>query len=1084
MKHAIILLTIVFALSANALTITEFIATPTGSESIELYNDSTGSVDLADFYLVVNSDTFLMIAETVPSGGYTVVDTSKASGMYLPNAGATLMIEDPINFRTDVVSYGIVGAAPKPFYAWSCARVASTGNNAADFNLDATPTMGFANDAPSNSLGSGTVFINEVYPDAVDNQFIELYNSGGSPVDISGWIISCDDDYYVPASTSISAGGYYTITEADFPAFFSMDVTDNVYLFNSAGVRLDQTGFNSVATGNSHSVIPNGTRTSYTGFDSASAIDFTQKSPTQNANNDGNSAPAINSMIHAPSPVYADSVVTIITNATDDSGIFSDSCYFNVNGGAYSGMISDSSSGNDYYFGIGTFSLNDTVSYYCAFTDDSSVTAYSDTNTFIVLSPSSGSININGYTIYQYNSSQSYTFGDIDVPAGGYLVLGRNADQASFEAYWGVTFGSDVVYVNGSTSVPQINGSETFSLYDNLAIFVDTTNMLLTSGNTAQRDATNADTWTQSTYTDATPGSGVTGGNNAGLVITEASDALGTGNYIYEYVELFLDMTSGPSNTPPQFGSVTQTPATPQPLEKVIVYSRIYDNSSVAGDSLFYRVNSGSWISVSHDSTNIDTFYFTIPSQAGGTDVDYYLWAIDDQDSVSITATSSYTHSSTSGAGKKLLFDFTKEEDAGNADWIIDTNYPVPLPADPTAEDDWLGAISSWGFEADTAGFECYTLPPDSIVKYGSASPMDLENFDVYIVCEPQNPFVSSEKTAIFNFVNDGGGLFMVADHVSSDRNSSGWDSPMIWDDLPSDNFGIHFQQISEGDNNFSPSSSSFTGLDSIYNGPYGNATSAGPLYYHSGTTMPANSDPDVIEIAPVDGDATRSMLTVAYYGNGRVAGMGDSSPADDSTGQAGNTLYDGWNEGSAKILIMNTTWWLSNPQDSYIGTAVNDVHMGIDYSNGNVLIRLDVSEGSNLSFVRIYRKSEDMKPYEYRGTYDAGHNMLVSDNVEDVDGRLFYKITGVDKQGNEQYLGMLKINIAINDVKLEDNLIYNSSMRIKADNGTPYSVLDKTGRLIQSGTIEAGTVDLSNIKPGIYFLRAGKEPEKFILIK
>lgn len=1081
-KTLVIIMAFAAFLSLSALRINEFIATPTGSESIEIFNETGGSIDLSGYFIVINTDTFSMPVEILGSLSYTTLTSATVPGLYIPNAGAGIQILDAVYSKLDSVSYGSSGPAPKPFYAWSCARVNTTGDNALDFNLDATPTMGAVNDAPGVSLGSGTVFINEVYPDAVDNQFIELYNSGASSVDISGWIISCDDDDTVPAAF-IPAGGYYTVSEADFPTFFSMDATDNVYLFNASGVRIDQTGFTAVTAFNSHSVIPNGTRTSFAGFNSASSADFTVKAPTQDANNDGNSAPAINSMIHSPAPVYADSLVNIIANAADDSGIASDSCFFSVNGGAYSGQVSDSVSSGIYYFDIGSFSLNDTVNYYCRFADDSSVISYSDTNMFIVLSPASGSININGYTIYQYNSSQNYTFGNIDIPSGGYLVLGRNADQASFEAYWGVSLGSNVTYVNGATSVPQINGAETYSLYDNAAAFVDTTDMLLTSGNTSQRDATNATTWTQSVYTDATPGSGVTGGNNAGLVITEAADASGTGNFIYEYIELYYDMSGGPSNTPPQFSSITQTPSSPMALERVIVYSRITDNSSVAGDSLFYRVNAGSWISVVHDSLRSDTFFFSIPGEADGTDIDYYIWAIDDQDSVSISSTNSYTHASTSGAGKMILFDFTKEEDAGNADWIIDTNYPTPLPADPTAEDDWLGAISSWGYEADTAGFECFTLPPDSIVRYNSSSPMDLKNFDVYVVCEPQNPFIASEKTAIFSFVNDGGGLFMVADHVSSDRNSSGWDSPMIWDDLPSDNFGIHFQQVLEGDNNLSCTSSSFTGLDSIYNGPYGNAT-GGTMYFHAGTTIPTNPDPDVIEIAPVDGDATRSMLTVAYYGSGRVAGMGDSSPADDSTGQAGNTLYDGWNEGVDRILIMNTTWWLSNPQDSHIGTAINDINMGIDYRDGYVEIIMNVSEGSDILSVRVFRKSSELRQYEYRSTHDAGYGMLIRDNVENIEGRLFYKLTGLDKQGNEHYLGMLKINVADRQPVLESNMVFSSVMHINADDGTEYSITDKTGRIISKGLIKGNLIDMRDIKPGIYFLKTGKEPVKFIMIK
>ena len=69
---------------------------------------------------------------------------------------------------------------------------------------------------------SGQIVINEVvYDDSGldDREFVELYNAGGSPVDISGWLLEAVDeafpadnnaDYTVPAATPmIPAGGFY-----------------------------------------------------------------------------------------------------------------------------------------------------------------------------------------------------------------------------------------------------------------------------------------------------------------------------------------------------------------------------------------------------------------------------------------------------------------------------------------------------------------------------------------------------------------------------------------------------------------------------------------------------------------------------------------------------------------------------------------------------------------------------------------------------------------------------------------------------------------------------------------------------------
>src|SRR5688500_9932878 len=78
--------------------------------------------------------------------------------------------------------------------------------------------VGFASTAPAQ------VVINEIsYDDAGNDNldFIELYNSGAAPIDISNWVVRNSDevappgddnlDFTVPASTSIPAGGYYVL---------------------------------------------------------------------------------------------------------------------------------------------------------------------------------------------------------------------------------------------------------------------------------------------------------------------------------------------------------------------------------------------------------------------------------------------------------------------------------------------------------------------------------------------------------------------------------------------------------------------------------------------------------------------------------------------------------------------------------------------------------------------------------------------------------------------------------------------------------------------------------------------------------
>src|SRR5882672_10241020 len=54
----------------------------------------------------------------------------------------------------------------------------------------------------------------------------------------------------------------------------------------------------------------------------------------------------------------------------------------------------------------------------------------------------------------------------------------------------------------------------------------------------------------------------------------------------------------------------------------------------------------------------------------------------------------------------RILFDNTKAETAGNADWIIGTSQPDPTgqKVAPVAETDWTGAISAWGVALQRTG--------------------------------------------------------------------------------------------------------------------------------------------------------------------------------------------------------------------------------------------------------------------------------------------------------------------------------------------------------------------------------------------
>jgi hypothetical protein len=282
----------------------------------------------------------------------------------------------------------------------------------------------------------------------------------------------------------------------------------------------------------------------------------------------------------------------------------------------------------------------------------------------------------------------------------------------------------------------------------------------------------------------------------------------------------------------------------------------------------------------------------------------------------------------TTGGGKKFLFDGSHAETAGNADWVPDTDngtvVRIPTPAQSgitssTPETYWTGGLSSWAVALVKLGNTIEALPSGGAITYGNTSnPQDLSNYSVFVVDEPNTIFTSAEKTAIINFVKNGGGLFMISDHTVSDRNNDGQDSPAIWNDLMTNNsvqanpfgFKIDLTNISETTTNVLASSTNV-----ILHGSQGNVTQ---LKFSNGATITTTStaaQPLIWQGSATQG-TTKAMCATSTYGTGRVFVITDSSPADDGTGTSGDTLYPGWTEISSHApLHLNASLWLAKLQ-------------------------------------------------------------------------------------------------------------------------------------------------------------------------
>lgn len=270
----------------------------------------------------------------------------------------------------------------------------------------------------------------------------------------------------------------------------------------------------------------------------------------------------------------------------------------------------------------------------------------------------------------------------------------------------------------------------------------------------------------------------------------------------------------------------------------------------------------------------------------------------------------------------RVLFDDAHAETAGNADWIISTSHPDPLAENPNpqVERDWTGGISAWGVTLQRTGRYSLKTNTSPLTDGNSTNPLDLSNFNVLVLPEPNTLFTASEKTAILTFVHNGGGLFMIADHNGSDRNNDGSDSLHIFNDLMNNNgvgkdvFGIQFDAlniVSENPSNDTPTSTP------VLNGPFGVAHGS---IIRNGTTE---------TLSPTDNPAaqgiiyrnsfsntgtTGAFVSSSAYGSGRVLAAGDSSAIDDGTCEPRKKCFDGWDDPAAQdaILYPNGTEWLA----------------------------------------------------------------------------------------------------------------------------------------------------------------------------
>lgn len=171
---------------------------------IELYNRSNTALSLSGWILTDDADTnkFVIGNVSIPAGGYVSFDQNQlgfalsAAGetIYLKNAGDTRVI-DVVRFKgqENNVSFGRFP------------------NGAPEWYRLASKTPGDPNDA----IRQSQIVINELMYSPITrddaDQYVELYNSGATAVDLTGWTLGGGIGFTIPSGTTLAPNSYLVV---------------------------------------------------------------------------------------------------------------------------------------------------------------------------------------------------------------------------------------------------------------------------------------------------------------------------------------------------------------------------------------------------------------------------------------------------------------------------------------------------------------------------------------------------------------------------------------------------------------------------------------------------------------------------------------------------------------------------------------------------------------------------------------------------------------------------------------------------------------------------------------------------------
>ncbi|GAB6189945.1 hypothetical protein JCM30566_16870 [Marinitoga arctica] len=250
-----------------------------------------------------------------------------------------------------------------------------------------------------------------------------------------------------------------------------------------------------------------------------------------------------------------------------------------------------------------------------------------------------------------------------------------------------------------------------------------------------------------------------------------------------------------------------------------------------------------------------------------------------------------------------MLFDNAHSQTAGNADWTIKGGF-----SDFAEDIEKLGLrVEEWG---DDEGRREYD--DDLPITYEV-----LKKYRVFIIPEPNKKFSNNEKDSIIQYIEDGGSVFFIADHIGADRNNDGWDAVEIFNGFLKGTHNIESKTIYNDDFvgklgfRFREKQYSEDPIINIKEHPITKDVNSTGTW--AGTTEYIIDKENVHGIIYLRDESKGPYVIVGKYGDGKFVALGDTSPIDDGTGTPGDILHDGYYYGDNKRLMINIVKWLIN---------------------------------------------------------------------------------------------------------------------------------------------------------------------------